>query len=57
MYLSPLNSLHAHFCSASTVAIWGGGFKRGHIHGITADEHPCTTIKDPVTIEDLHATL
>jgi hypothetical protein len=49
--------MHAHFCSAGSVAIWGGGFKRGHIHGVTADEHPCTTVKDPVTIEDLHATL
>jgi uncharacterized protein (DUF1501 family) len=49
--------MHAHFCSAGSVAIWGGGFKRGHIHGVTADEHPCTTIKDPVSIEDLHATL
>ncbi len=52
-----LYGMHAHFTSAGSVAIWGGGFKKGHIHGVTADEHPCTTIKDPVTIEDLHATL
>ena len=49
--------MHAHFTSAGTTAIWGGGFKKGYIHGVTADEHPCTTVKDPVTVEDLHATL
>jgi hypothetical protein len=49
--------MHAHFQSAGSVAIWGGGFKKGFVYGETADEHPCTTIKNPVTIEDLHATL
>lgn len=49
--------MHAHFTSAGSTVIWGGGFKRGFVYGETADEHPCTTIKNPVTIEDLHATL
>ncbi len=31
--------------------------KRGHVHGETADERPCTTVKDPVSITDLHATI
>lgn len=31
--------------------------KRGCLHGETADEHPCKTVKDPVSITDLHATL
>jgi len=26
-------------------------------HGLTADERPCKTIRDRVTIEHLHATL
>jgi hypothetical protein len=49
--------MHRHFTEAGSVLLWGGGIKRGHVHGLTADERPCTTIKDPVSIEDLHATL
>ena len=30
--------------------------RQGRDHGVTADERPCRTIKDPVTITDLHAT-
>ena len=37
--------------------LFGGGMKRGHLHGVTADERPCKTIQDPVKIEDLHATI
>ena len=37
--------------------MFGGGLKRGFLHGETAPERPCKTIKDRVVIEDLHATL
>jgi hypothetical protein len=37
--------------------IWGGGIKKGHLHGTTADERPCKTIDKRVVIEDLHATI
>ena len=49
--------MHRHFTAAGSVLLFGGGMKRGHVHGITADERPCRTIKDPVTISDLHATI
>ena len=49
--------MHRHFTDAGCVLLWGGGIKRGHLHGLTADERPCKTIKDRVVIEDLHATL
>ena len=49
--------LHQHFTGAGSILLFGGGVKRGHLHGATADEHPCTTIQDPVVIEDLHATI
>ena len=49
--------LHKHFTGAGSILLFGGGFKRGHLHGATADEHPCTTIQDPVVIKDLHATI
>ena len=37
--------------------MFGGGMKKGFVYGKTADERPCTTIENPVTIEDLHATI
>lgn len=49
--------MHRHFTDAGCVLLFGGGVKRGHLHGQTADERPCRTISDPVVIEDLHATI
>lgn len=57
--ISSLNDygLHTHFTGAGSILIFGGGFKRGHLHGATADDAPCTTTQAPVTIENLHATI
>ncbi|HEY3439805.1 MAG TPA: DUF1501 domain-containing protein [Paludibaculum sp.] len=49
--------MHRHFTEAGSVLLFGGGVKRGYLHGQTADERPCSIVKDPVTIEDLHATV
>jgi len=49
--------MHRHFTGAGSVLMFGGGVRKGHLHGITADERPVTTIKDRVVIEDLHATI
>jgi hypothetical protein len=49
--------MHRHFTDAGSVLLFGGGIKRGHFHGITADERPCKWLKDRVVIEDLHATI
>ncbi|MDB6026223.1 MAG: hypothetical protein JWM68_2446 [Verrucomicrobiales bacterium] len=49
--------MHRHFTDAGSVMLYGGGIKKGHLHGVTADERPCKTIKDRVVIEDLHATI
>src|ERR1041384_1136737 len=49
--------MHRHFTDAGCVLLFGGGIKRGYLHGLTADERPCKTLKDRVVIEDLHATL
>jgi hypothetical protein len=49
--------MHRHFTDAGCVLLFGGGVRRGHLHGVTADERPCRTVKDPVRIEDLHATI
>lgn len=49
--------LHRHFTQGSSVLMFGGGMKKGHVHGATADERPLVAIKDPVSIMDLHATI
>jgi hypothetical protein len=49
--------MHRHFTDAGCVLLFGGGVKRGHLHGVTAEERPCRAVKDRVVIEDLHATL
>lgn len=49
--------MHTHFADAGSVLLFGGGMKKGFVHGVTADEHPCKTAENPVTIEDLHATI
>jgi hypothetical protein len=49
--------MHRHFTDAGSVLMFGGGVKKGHVYGKTADERPCKTIENPVSIEDLHATM
>jgi len=49
--------MHRHFTDAGSVLMFGGGLKRGYLHGVTADERPCKTLDKRVIIEDLHATI
>ena len=49
--------MHRHFTAAGSVLMFGGGVKRGFLYGKTAEERPCTTIENPVVMEDLHATI
>ena len=49
--------MHRHFTAAGSVVLFGGGVKKGHLYGKTADERPCKTLENPVVIEDLHATI
>jgi uncharacterized protein (DUF1501 family) len=49
--------MHRHFTAAGSVLMFGGGIKKGFLYGKTADERPCTTIENPVPVEDLHATM
>ena len=49
--------MHRHFTAAGSILMFGGGIKRGFLYGRTADERPCTTIENPVVMEDLHATI
>jgi Protein of unknown function (DUF1501) len=49
--------MHRHFTAAGSVVLFGGGIRKGALYGRTADERPCTTIENPVPVEDLHATI
>lgn len=49
--------MHRHFTAAGSILLFGGGIKRGHVHGQTADERPCKTVNDRVEIPDLHASI
>lgn len=57
MQLPAHYGMHRHFTAAGSVLLFGGGIKRGFVYGKTADERPCTTIENPVPVEDLHATI
>ena len=49
--------MHRHFTDAGSVLLFGGGMRRGYLHGKTADERPCKTLEKRVVIEDLHASI
>lgn len=49
--------MHRHFTEACSVLMFGGGTPKGKLYGLTADERPCSIVKDPVSIEDMHATI
>jgi hypothetical protein len=49
--------MHRHFTDAGCVLLFGGGARRGYLHGTTAPERPCRTLEKRVTIEDLHASI
>ena len=49
--------LHRHFTGSVSVVMFGGGMKRGYLHGETAPERPLVVTKNPIPIRDLHATI
>src|SRR5216684_3052098 len=42
--------MHRHFTDAGCVLMFGGGMKRGYLHGVTSDERPCKTLSQRVII-------
>ena len=49
--------LHRHFTGASSVLMFGGGVKKGFLYGRTAEKRPCLAIENPISVENLHATI
>lgn len=48
---------HGHFSSCSNMLFFGGGFKQGHVHGVTANEHPMAPVEKPEYLIDVFATI
>lgn len=49
--------MHRHFTDGCSMLLFGGGVKRGHVFGKTADERPCKTIENPIKIDSIHQTV
>jgi len=49
--------LHRHFTGGTSVLMFGGGVKKGALYGKTADERPLLAVENPISVEDLHATI
>lgn len=49
--------LHRHFTGGTSVVMFGGGVKQGFVYGKTADERPLLAVENPVSVNDLHATI
>ncbi|MFC3878695.1 DUF1501 domain-containing protein [Algoriphagus namhaensis] len=49
--------MHRHFTDGCSILMFGGGIKRGHVFGKTADERPCRTIENPIKIDGIHQTI
>ncbi len=49
--------MHRHFTDGSSILLWGGGIKKGLVYGKTADERPCSSIENPVVIDQVHQSV
>lgn len=48
---------HRHFTGGSCILMFGGGTRRGYLHGASAAERPFVAIDKPVSVMDLHASI
>ena len=48
---------HGHFSSCNCMLFFGGGFKKGYAHGVTAPEHPMLPVETPEKLTDVYATI
>lgn len=49
--------MHRHFTDGCSILMWGGGLKKGYVHGQTADERPFKAVTEPVVIDQIHQTV
>jgi hypothetical protein len=49
--------MHRHFTDGCSMLMFGGGVKKGKVYGKTADERPCLTVENPITVDQVHQTV
>jgi len=49
--------MHRHFTDGCSMLMFGGGIRKGFVYGKTADERPCSTIENPLGIDEIHQTI
>jgi hypothetical protein len=49
--------MHRHFTDGCSMLMFGGGVKKGYVHGKTADERPCKTVDKPIVIDQIHQSI
>lgn len=49
--------MHRHFTDGCSMLMFGGGIKKGGVYGKTSDERPCSTVQNPVVIDQIHQTI
>lgn len=49
--------MHRHFTDGGSILLWGGGIKKGLVYGKTADERPCSSVENPVVIDQVHQSI
>ncbi len=49
--------MHRHFTDGCSMLMFGGGIKKGYVHGKTADERPCKTVDKPIVIDQIHQSI
>lgn len=48
---------HGHFSSTNAMVLFGGGVKKGSVHGATAPKHPMLPVEHPERLIDVYATI
>lgn len=49
--------MHRHFTDGCSMLMFGGGIKKGNVHGKTADERPCKTLEKQIVIDQVHQSI
>ncbi|MDH3243165.1 MAG: DUF1501 domain-containing protein [Saprospiraceae bacterium] len=49
--------MHRHFTDGCSLVLWGGGIKKGYVHGETSPVRPFAAVTEPVLIEQIHQTI
>ncbi|MDW3648108.1 MAG: DUF1501 domain-containing protein [Bacteroidia bacterium] len=49
--------MHRHFTDGCSMLLFGGGSRKGYVHGETADERPFKAITEPVYIDQIHQSI